>query len=1295
MAPAFHDRHTLAMNWLRGLLLLVIVAFAGAATAWYWVLHTNPGAVWIVEQAESLTENALSTGAIDGDLASGLSIADVAYSSNDLVVAAGVADLVVDVDLLPFSVEIVSARIEAAHVSVSESADSQATSSDVSETLRKLQLPFPLHVSDLVVAGLVIELPTFEHTISRLELRGNWHDSIAVERLRVDGEGVYIEGSGSFDLASDLVHIGDVSVRLDPAVTGHPESIEIDVHSEGDPDRVGLNVNVGAFAVEANGEIRHVFEQPAWDIDVSVSHYLWPMEDGEEAVEFRDLIVRSTGSLDAWSLGASGGVRAPGMQWLSVEVAGEGNKEGFTVKALRAQGDDLDASGTARVAWVQDLELETSLTIARADPRFLVSNWPGGYPVQGTVNAMLDASRILIDNARLTEPRTGAELQLDADIDRENGSVQGALHWKNLHWPMDSNDGDTFDVKSDQADVQVGGTLDAWSVAGTIQVGARDLPEGSFRIDGSGNRDAARVRILEATMLGGTVDGEIEYSWRGERPWQGQVNVATIETGSFFPEWPGRVSGRVSADGQTRPLAISAEFTEVNGVLRGDALEASGGVLFTDEKFVVNEFSATHGASMIKADGGLDESNGLAFEIAIADAGDYVAGMTGDVKTSGVLRLAQDQPLLSLTLDAGEFGYGDIVIGGLQVDDVRKQGQIAGMQLAAEGVRVGAREFGAVTALLEATTDSQSLAVEGTYRDSKLSLSLEGALADWSAPLTGGWHGVLGALEVMPDNQHVARLLSPVEVFVSSERVQVAEACIGPNTDETICASAEWAASGAYGVAARVNSGPVDLLNMLTETDLAIDQIIDGEARWVVDPAMGPSGYGRLSMTPGHITSIDRPQLTLATGEGVLNFRIADNKLLNGTFGLPLPGNGEIKGSFRLHDLEQIEDSAVSGGIVANVTEIAILSPLIPAIDRASGRLQVDVSLTGSVRAPLFRGNLTVNNGSVVFDPLGISFEDLILTARMTENYRVDLNGEFRSGDGHGTVTASADYRNFEEPYLSIGFQGERLALLNVEDVRAVANPDFDITLTSGVLSINGSIHIPEALVTPVSMVVPQVYESPDVVIVAGELPDPPEPDPVNGLQYSGSLDISLGDNVIVDLDVARASVEGTATFDWRDDSMPYANGRYNIVGTVSAFGQVLDISSGSIRFPDVPADSPIIRVRAEREIYGNTQVKRAGLLVDGPLTRPNVDAYTQPATTEERALALLVTGSDFDFEQGVGAIDFGTYISPRVFLSYGIGVFERDNIVSARFDLTRALGIKASSGDKETGVDLNYRFEN
>jgi autotransporter translocation and assembly factor TamB len=89
------------------------------------------------------------------------------------------------------------------------------------------------------------------------------------------------------------------------------------------------------------------------------------------------------------------------------------------------------------------------------------------------------------------------------------------------------------------------------------------------------------------------------------------------------------------------------------------------------------------------------------------------------------------------------------------------------------------------------------------------------------------------------------------------------------------------------------------------------------------------------------------------------------------------------------------------------------------------------------------------------------------------------------------------------------------------------------------------------------------------------------------------------------------------------------------------------------------------------------------------------MEAYTVPLTTEERALTLLATGSDFDYEEGVGAIDFGTYVAPKLFLSYGIGVFDRENVISARYDLKKGFGIKATSGKRESGLDVNYRIEN
>lgn len=157
---------------------------------------------------------------------------------------------------------------------------------------------------------------------------------------------------------------------------------------------------------------------------------------------------------------------------------------------------------------------------------------------------------------------------------------------------------------------------------------------------------------------------------------------------------------------------------------------------------------------------------------------------------------------------------------------------------------------------------------------------------------------------------------------------------------------------------------------------------------------------------------------------------------------------------------------------------------------------------------------------------------------------------------------------------------------------------------------------------------------------------------------------------------------------------MPVANGQYNIEGRFEAYGQLLDITEGRIQFPGVPASTPSLRIRAEREIFGNPQIRNAGVLVTGTPQEPKVEVYTNPATTRDRALTLLVTGSDFNYEQGVGAVDVGTYVAPDLYISYGIGLFERDNVISIRYDIARGFGIKATSGKNADGVDLSYTLE-
>jgi translocation and assembly module TamB len=181
---------------------------------------------------------------------------------------------------------------------------------------------------------------------------------------------------------------------------------------------------------------------------------------------------------------------------------------------------------------------------------------------------------------------------------------------------------------------------------------------------------------------------------------------------------------------------------------------------------------------------------------------------------------------------------------------------------------------------------------------------------------------------------------------------------------------------------------------------------------------------------------------------------------------------------------------------------------------------------------------------------------------------------------------------------------------------------------------------------------------------------------------------------VRLQLERARALLGGTAIFSWDGQPLPVASGGFNLTGEINAYGQLLKVTEGRVNFGNRPADNPFLTIRAEREIFGNSQIRRAGVLVTGTLKRPVLETYTDPMTTRERALALLVTGNDFDYEQGVGAVEVGMYVAPKLFISYGVGLFDDQNVISARYDLGRGFGVKATSGQRETGVDISYTVD-
>ncbi|MEO1202524.1 MAG: translocation/assembly module TamB domain-containing protein, partial [Pseudomonadota bacterium] len=683
--------------------------------------------------------------------------------------------------------------------------------------------------------------------------------------------------------------------------------------------------------------------------------------------------------------------------------------------------------------------------------------------------------------------------------------------------------------------------------------------------------------------------------------------------------------------------------------------------------------------------------SGLAFSAVIQELGDYLGSAEGRISAAGRLGLDGDVPWLSLSAGADRLRVDSVEIEGFRIEDLADDSSArTNLVITAVRVSAGEREVRDPRVEVQLGADAQSLDVDIGYEGLRFAAAVEGALDSWSEPTA--WVGELEDLEFAFSGHPPVELANPADIRLSQDHVSVERLCLREPGGASLCAAAGWRAGGRTDVSAKLTAMPLTMVNAMVDTGFDFEQRLDGELEWHRTSGAPLSGRAEITASAGQIDSRNRPDVSFLTAEASIGFDIVDGRLLNGSLLLPMPGTGEVSGSFDVLDISNPLDSAIEGRIDANLDDIGLLAALTPLIDDAAGALAAHVDIAGRIGEPALSGEASLSDGRMRYEPLGLELGDIALSGKLNGDRDIDIDGVFTSGAGTGRITSRR--REGRGGPIDLKIDGRNLTLINVDDVQAIADLDMGIAYNGGALTIDGSLAVPRALVTPTTLPASRSVESADVVVVNGELPEADAEDDQAALEVFGSLDVELGPNVEVNLGVANATVSGRTLFSWSGPPVPMADGRYDIEGQIQAFGQRLNVTDGRIRFANVSADNPSLRLRAEREIFGNSQVKTAGVLVAGTLNRPTIEAYTVPRTTEERALALLVTGSDFDLEQGVGAVDFGTYIAPRLFVSYGVGIFERDNVISARYDLDGGFGIRATSGQRESGVDIIYRLE-
>jgi len=306
-----------------------------------------------------------------------------------------------------------------------------------------------------------------------------------------------------------------------------------------------------------------------------------------------------------------------------------------------------------------------------------------------------------------------------------------------------------------------------------------------------------------------------------------------------------------------------------------------------------------------------------------------------------------------------------------------------------------------------------------------------------------------------------------------------------------------------------------------------------------------------------------------------------------------------------------------------------------------------------------------------------------------------------------------------------VRLSGERVLASDTPLARALVTPDLTLRYTGADgLAIEGRLAIPEARLD-LERLEGSVAPSPDVVVV-----DPREPgEGVGTLPVSARVTLELGEAVSLDGMGFDGRVAGTLAVTERPGRVTTARGTLNVTGEYTAYGQDLEVVHGRLLYSATPLDDPSLDVRGVRRVREQT----VGLNIRGSARQPELEIFAEPPLEQAEALSYLVLGrplesasSDeggqlsqaaaaiggnflaerlgarlgFDtFEvgdsEGMGTTAFtvGKYLSPKLYVSYGMALFEDGRLLTLRYLLSRRFDLEFESG-AENRVGVNYTLE-
>ncbi|HEV2443829.1 MAG TPA: translocation/assembly module TamB domain-containing protein [Steroidobacteraceae bacterium] len=899
--------------------------------------------------------------------------------------------------------------------------------------------------------------------------------------------------------------------------------------------------------------------------------------------------------------------------------------------------------------------------------------------------------------------------------------------WRDFRWPLV---GRSVPFRSSAGTFELAGIRPYdFHTKGLAQVPTLDPGLAPVPADVSGKLGDKSVSFSRAGLdiFGGHADLHGEVTWAPVQRWDVSGRAARIDPGQVRPDLPGSVDFGVAIAGRGfkpgDPISVAVDG--LNGRLRGLAASGGGKLTHARDTWTFQQVRVGLGRTHLALDGTMDRAVNLKFAVTAEDLSLLSAGSRGHIQADGTIHGSLDDPDILATAHGADILFDGVSLASLdaKVDfdpSSRRRTSVAAhlRQLRFKKRTVRSLNF---------TLDGPASAVVAHFGAQAPGLQLAATASGGIG--NGVFNGKLQSLSLSGYESLRLHLEQPVSLSLSATASNIQRFCL-IGTPGNLCAEASWTPAA---WSAMLTASHLPLSTLTAGRTPAVEYLgtIDVGAR-LFGAGNGPAQGGlRIELNDGVLSRrlvSGRTEHT-SIGSAVLT-ATATTDSIEANASLTSGEIGTLAGSLKIgRGPQSWPDMPVAGELHGQSSKLDLVSVYIPDIDRAAGNLTANARIAGTLGEPQLSGNLSISGGEIDFYQTNLHLRQIGLTADLTDD-GIMFDAAAQAGKGSVHAKGQLRWRN-ALPYGQLHLDGSNLRVVDIPEAQIDASPNLDFKVAAREIDITGTVTVPHAKIVPTDLT-GAVTSSSDEVIVGQE-----SQNPADRFTVRTQITMTLGSDVNIDTLGLTGQLTGSITVRSGYDAITRATGQLSVQkGQYAAYARKLDIQSGRLIFTGGPIDDPGIEIRAIKSYPDVT----AGINVRGTLKSPRLSFFSTPSLPQSQIVSLILSGGggggslqmlqtanaqnqqataaselltqggailaqqlgsriglpDISLETDLNnetSLVLGKYLSPRLYVSYGVGITQQLNDIRLRYSLGDHWTIRTEAGQIR-GADLVFSVE-